>query len=253
MSFLLGGVQKAGTTALARWLAAHPRLCLPVGKEAHVFDAPDFNEAASAQWVDARYAVHHPEPHDDGVLYGDATPIYLFHPRLIARIARYNPAMRWLVLLRDPVERAISHWAMERGRGAERLPLWAAVLAEPFRLAGHRDDFADDSPLRTHSYAARGDYARQLDCLFAHFPRTQVLLIDNAELRAEPAACLHRVHAFLGVEVVPPPDFAPVFAGDYRVPGRFALGRLLLRWRLLAARRRLRTTYGIDWPYRPSS
>lgn len=248
MRFLIGGVQKAGTTALAKWMAAHPRLRLPVGKEAHVFDAPDFDDAADAAAIDARYAAHFPGPREAAVLCGDATPIYLFQPRLIARIQRYNPAMRWIVLLRDPVERAISHWAMERRRGAEHLPLWAAVLAEPFRLAGHRDDLSDGSPLRTHSYVARGDYARQLDCLYAHFPPRQVLLLNNVDLRDDPARCLQRVYAFLDVEAVPAPDLAPVFTGDYRPPGRFAPGRLLLHWRLAGARRRLRAAYEIGWP-----
>ena len=108
--FLLGGVQKAGTSALARYLSTHPRLRLPIDKEAHVFDAPDFDEGWTPEQVDRRYA----DRFDDagaGAIHGDATPFYVMHPRVVARIARYNPGMRWIVLLRDPVERARSRSA----------------------------------------------------------------------------------------------------------------------------------------------
>ena len=55
IAFVVGGVQKAGTSALAQYLRASPGLRLPTDKEAHVFDAPDFDEAWSAAEVDARH------------------------------------------------------------------------------------------------------------------------------------------------------------------------------------------------------
>jgi len=245
--FVIGGAQKCGTSALASYLAEHTGLALPAGKEAHVFDAPDFDEAWDAGAVDRRYAEHfaHAPPE---ALCGDATPIYLFHPRSIARIARYNPAMRWIVLLRDPVERALSHYWMERGRGTETWPLWPALLAERWRLRGHRDDFAPDSPLRRFSYRARGDYARQLDALFARFPREQVLILLAHDLAKRPGPCLERVYAFLEVD---PPAQAPaarsVFSGDYpRWPAK-SLRRRLLERLMRRPRRDLLARYGIGF------
>lgn len=250
LHFVIGGAQKAGTTALAQYLAAHPQLRLPRAKEAHVFDAADFDEGASAAWIDARYATHFDagNPSAAGVRFGDATPIYLFHPLLVQRIARYNPALRWIVLLRDPADRALSHYHMERARGAERWPLWPALLCERWRLRGHADDFSDASPLRTHSYRARGDYARQLDALYRAFPREQVLVLMSATLRQNPAACVAQVCHFLGVEPLShAPQPAQVFVGDYPRPGRFSPTRCLLRWLLRRERRQLRQRYGIDF------
>src|SRR3546814_8903849 len=107
LSFVIGGAQKAGTSALARYLGAHPAIRLPRDKEAHVFDAPAFDEAGTAAQIDARFATHFdPADQAHASLYGDATPIYLFHERFVQRIARYNPALRWHILLRDPVDRA---------------------------------------------------------------------------------------------------------------------------------------------------
>lgn len=246
ISFLVGGVQKAGTSALARYLAAHPRLRLPRDKEAHVFDTTDFDDQWTPAQVDRRYASLFDEAADDVALLGDATPFYLVHPRVVARIARYNPNMRWIVLLRDPVERALSHFHMERQRGTEHWPLWPALLLERWRLRGHHEDLRRSSPLRRHGYRLRGDYARQLDVLHAHFPRAQVLLLRSERLREQPDACMREVCAFLGID--PPAadaSYPPVFVGDYPPPGRWTRG--LLRWLLRHERRALRDRYGISF------
>lgn len=245
IAFLIGGVQKAGTTALARYLAAHPRLQLPADKEAHVFDSTDFDDAWTPAQVDQRYASLFEAGNGDALL-GDATPFYLVHPRVVARIARYNPDMRWIVLLRDPVERALSHFHMERQRGKERWPLWPALLLERWRLRGHHDDLRRSSPLRRHGYRLRGDYAHQLDVLYEHFPRAQVLLLRSERLREQPAACVREACTFLGVQ--PPAmgaSYPPVFVGDYRPPGRWTRG--LLRWLLRHERRAMQSRYGISF------
>lgn len=248
IGFLIGGVQKSGTTALARHLADHPELALPKNKEAHVFDAPGFDDRWSTAEIDARYAPHFPACATGKVVHGDATPMYLFHPLLVQRIARYNPAMRWIVMLRHPVERAYSHYRMERRRGEERWPMWPALLLERCRLRGKWDDLGPGSAIRRFSYRARGDYATQLDTLYRHFPSTQVLLVRDTWLASDPAATLARIQTFLGVKVMEPSgEFTRVFEGGYE-----PLQRGSLRWRLLCAlmRRELvtaRRRYGIDW------
>lgn len=246
LQFMLGGVQKSGTTALARYLAAHPGIALPRDKEAHVFDAPDFDESWRPETIDERL-----RPLFDGTSLtpccGDATPITCFHPRLIERTRRYNPRLRWVVLLRDPVERALSHYFMERARGAERWPLLTAMLAERWRLRGHEDDFSGDSPLRKWSYAARGRYVRQLDALYAAFPSEQILLLRSLDLHARPAETATRVLSFLGLPALPDSTvFARHFEGGYRQPGPYSPARVYLRWCLRGEATALRQRYGID-------
>jgi len=244
LAFVVGGVQKGGTTALATALARHPAIAMPRDKELHAFDAPGYDERWDSAAVDARIAPAFAPPRP-GVLHGDATPLSVYHPAVVRRIARYNPAMRWIVLLRDPVERAISHYRMERQRGVETRSLLRAVLAEPQRLRGSRDDFSHGAAWRWASYVDRGRYARQLDTLFAHFPRTQVLLLRSSDLLREPGAVLARTLAFLGV---PPAPIAVErsFVGGYPAPSRLDPGRLLLRWRLRGEVRRLRQRHGVD-------
>lgn len=215
VNFLIGGAQKCGTSALAAYLGQHPELGLPAGKEAHVFDSADFDDDFDSAAVDEIYASHFrhcPQRR----WYGDATPLYLFHPVLVRRIACYNPAMKWIVLLRHPVDRAISQYRMERRRGAETWPLLPALLLERWRLRRHGDDWSPDSPLRRYSYRSRGDYARQLDELHRHFPGRQILIVKTEELRQSPESALPKVYAFLGV-ACPEPLPAPlrVFEGEY--------------------------------------
>ena len=126
IGFVIGGVQKGGTTALARFVSRHPALQLPDCKEAHVFDSPDFDESWGVEQIDERYGEHFPDGWHPEMLYGDATPIYCLHPHFVRRIAAYNPDMRWIVILRHPVERAISQYRMERARANESWPLWPA-------------------------------------------------------------------------------------------------------------------------------
>jgi len=246
IQFVIGGVQKGGTTALAHFLSAHPGLALPRGKEAHVFDAPDFNENWTPAQVDERYAQHFDPA--TGALHGDATPLYCFHPTLVRRIAAYNPAMRWILLLRHPVERAVSHYRMECRRGDERWPFWPAMMLERWRLHGHRDDFSSGSPLRHYSYRARGDYARQLDTLYAHFRPEQVLLLRNETLAQTPEHAMQKVWDFLGVEPAASREsYERVFEGGYPALHHGGLRFRMLRWLMTPEILRAQRRYGLHW------
>jgi hypothetical protein len=211
VNFLIVGAQKAGTTALASFLAQHPDVCMSRRKEVHVFDAPDYRDTR-AFW-DERYAEQFPHYRGQRCV-GEATPSYMYFPFVAERIYRYNPGMRLIALLRNPAERAISHYAMEIGRNTERLPLIAALAAERFRLSRPTETLGWKCSLRTHSYLDRGFYSRQLERLFQYFSRDQVLILRTDDLLAHHVATLENVYEFLGVsrpdrfpqpEVIRPP------------------------------------------------
>ena len=245
VGFLIGGVQKAGTTALARYLAEHPAIVLPRGKEAHVFDAPDFDEQWTPSDIDGRYADHFDAATVEA-RYGDATPIYCFHPAFVRRIAAYNPAMRWILLLRHPVDRAISQYHMERARGDEHWPFWPAMLLERWRLRGHEENVSPASPMRHFSYRARGDYARQLDVLFSHFPREQVLLLHSRDLAGAPDQVLSRVFEFLDVLPLVGTSYPKVFEGHYTPLPRTGWRWRFLAWLMRRPLREARERYGLN-------
>lgn len=203
VSFLIAGVQKGGTTALYDYLADYPDVALSQPKEVHFFDE-------TRDWSRPDYAAYHAHfPPADGRPCGEATPIYLYWPASLERIAAYNPAMRLVVTLRDPVARAWSHWRMEYARGAEREPFAWCIRQGRQRLFdaqpwGHH---------REYSYVERGFYAEQLARLFALFPREQVLILRAEDLRADPAATLGAVRRFLGLPEMAAPDHRDVHVG----------------------------------------
>ena len=190
VDFMVIGVQKAGTTALFDHLGDEPGVALSDVKEVHFFDDE------SLDWERPDYELYHRRfPPPDGRLRGEATPIYAYWPSGLERIAAYNPAVRLVLMLRDPVERAWSHWRMEYARGVETEPFaWCIrqgrqrlFAAEPW---GHHREF---------SYVERGFYGEQVDRLLRIFPRDQLLILQAEALRTDPTQVLAELRAFLGL------------------------------------------------------
>ena len=102
VNFIVVGVQKAGTTALFDYLGDSPAVALSKVKEVHFFDDE------TVDWSKPDYGPYHAqfESSAPAALHGEATPIYLYWPGSLERIAAYNPDIRLIVMLRDPVERA---------------------------------------------------------------------------------------------------------------------------------------------------
>jgi hypothetical protein len=189
VKFLIGGVQKGGTTALHRYLGDLPGVQMAGVKETHFFDDE------TVDWARPDYGAYHAVfPPPDGRPRGEATPIYTYWPNCFERIRRYNPAMKLVLLFRDPVERAWSQWRMEYARGWEREPFGWCIRGGRARV---------DSPEapgfhRVFSYVERGFYGAQLERLFAIFPREQVLLLRSEDLDRDPEATLVNICRFIG-------------------------------------------------------
>jgi len=211
VNFLIVGTQKGGTTALAQFLSLHPDICFAPIKEVHFFDY-DRNYQKGIDY----YHSFFPNYTNQRAI-GEATPIYMYLPHVAPRIARYNPQMKLIVLLRHPIDRAYSHYQMERQRGWEVLPFALAVALEPLRLALPQNLEDERAPRRVFSYCDRGFYCRQLRRLYAHFPPAQVLVLLQSDLSTHHAETLRRVYEFL--ELPPPPHLPPpqkILAGTYQ-------------------------------------
>ena len=198
LSFMIVGAQKCGTSALTHFLSQHPEIGMASPKEVHIFDGPSYSSDWTPEQIDQRYGQH--VEHCAGArILGEATPSYMFVPEIGRDLARYNPDLKLIVLLRDPVERAISHYYMEKGRGRERRPLWLALLREPFWLRRCRNARVQGSVTQRCSYRTRGLYSLQLRNLYRFFHPDQVLIVRSRELLEHHDAVLRRIFAFLGV------------------------------------------------------
>ncbi|MEV7226885.1 sulfotransferase [Polymorphospora sp. NPDC051019] len=202
--FLVIGGQRCGTTSLYHYLAAHPRIRTGTGKELQYFT---LHHRRGTRWYRAHFPRTGPGEHTF-----EASPYYLFHPEVPARVAAALPEARFVALLRDPVERAYSHYLHTRSYGAEPLDFAAALAAEPDRLAAALragpDSRTAHAALRNHSYAARGRYAEQLERWFAAVPRERVLVLRSEDLYAEPARVYADVLRFLDLDPYTPDGFA---------------------------------------------
>lgn len=190
IDFVLAGAQKAGTTALHYFLEQHPAISLPDAQELHFFD----NEEIFSGRPDYRELHRRFRPTRRSVVAGECTPIYLYWRPVMERIWNYNRRMKLIVVLRNPVERAFSHWNMQRERGLDTLDFLDAIEAEPARQEASR-------PLqsRRFSYVDRGMYSVQLERVFQFFPREQIHILKYETFRDEQKQSLAAVSNFLGV------------------------------------------------------
>ena len=208
-SFLILGAQRSGTTSLYRYITSHPRVFPALRKEVHYFD---FQYDKGRRW----YLAHFPAASarlkcDSNPLTGEATPYYLVHPLAPHRVWEFNPAMKLIVILRDPVERAFSHYRHEAHQGVEPLSFEAALEMEVERLSG-ADALLRRAPhyySYSHhhfSYLDRGRYAHYLQAWLDRFPSRQLLVLKSEDMFVDANKVANEVFAFLEL----PPHRLPV-------------------------------------------
>jgi len=218
---LLIGAQKAGTSSLYAAICQHPQFVPPSRQEVHYFDGglrPQVDQFARGEpWYRAHF------PRTARLRPGDKTlecsPLYLFSPLAPERIRALLPSVRLIALLRDPTERAISHYFHERRLGMEPLGLLAALQAEDARVdpALQARDYRHPAFVH-HTYKARGHYAVQLERYLRVFDRSQLLVVRSEDFFADPVRTLAEVFAFTGVRSdVVIPDLRPRNVAPNRV------------------------------------
>ena len=159
--FVVVGAQKAGSTSLFAYLAAHPSVDQPLVKEINYFDQ---RPEKGQNW----YRRHFPlRESASGHITGEASPMYMVHPLAMDRISRDLPEVKVIAILREPVSRLISHYRHSVRLGHETLSLAAAIEAEPLRVkpdleALEKNPFHQANALLMHSYVTRSRYFEQI-------------------------------------------------------------------------------------------
>lgn len=223
-TFLIIGTAKAATTSLYHYLTQHPGIFMSPVKEPRFFHvegqapapAGSVNEGMNPETVytladyEALFAEAHPEQ-----ARGEASPVYLYSPRAAARIHHHMPDARLVAVLRDPADRAHSHYLHLRRLGREPCEDFAEALAqEEARIAAGWE--------WSWHYRRMGYYDAQLARYAARFGPEQVRVYLYEDVQQDPDAVVRNLLAFIGAD----PDIAVDTAAEYNTGGAPGSGLL---------------------------
>ena len=196
-SFLVIGAQKCGTTSLFNYLLQHPSIRAPVKKEVGYFSS-NFNKGI--EWYQSFFPIAWHQ--DRQYLTGEASTGYIYHPHAPYRIANTIPQVKLIALLRNPVDRAYSHYHHTVRMGKEDLPFAEAIEAEEERVGEIKAKMLEDGnyydkSYHYYTYLSRGIYVEQLKPWLKLFPQQQLLILKSEDFFARSALTLQRVLNFL--------------------------------------------------------
>lgn len=237
------GAGKAGTSSLHVYLDSHPDISMSIQKEPHILSAVDYTTESLTGYAPLF------GPNADGAVYrGESSTGYFLFPHVPERMASVAPDARLVFMLRNPVDRAMSHYR------------WLVSLGEVragFRATFERDMHETPDPRQTttgnYGYIYQeGRYGSNLSRFLDHFERRQIHLVETNQLRTDPASTLAACWRFLELQT-PPGTAAQVLENQTRsvarprlrswvgrrvaAPGRVTVGTRTLVSRVLGAER----------------
>jgi len=204
--FIIVGAQKCGTGSLYHYLKKHPNISPSVIKEIQFFSN---NFHKGILWYKSFFPslirkYYYKYILNRNIISGEATPFYIIHPRAIKMIAATIPNVKLILLLRNPVDRAYSHYHHSVRRGCETLNFEDAIEKEKERINEEYDKMLKNelnisSSFAAYSYLMRGKYINQVERLFHYIPRNRVLIIKSENFFEDPPKELQKVFSFLNV------------------------------------------------------
>ena len=205
--FLIIGAQKAGTSSFYKYLIQHPQVIGTEKKECHFFDD---NYIKGIPF----YKTFFPDIQNN-IVIGEATPNYLFHPQVAKRIRNHFPSAKLIILLRNPIDRAISHYYHNRKYPArEPLSMSHAFKFERLRIKVDyqrmcMDESFNSQKVKYFSYLKRGEYYIQLKRYFDLFPYENIAIYQSEKFFDDPIKILQMAFQFLEIDTYVPKDLKP--------------------------------------------
>ncbi len=204
--FLIIGAQKCGTSSLYYCFKFHPEIKRPIQKEIHYFNT---NYDKGIIWYKAHFPLKSSQH-----LTGEATPDYVFNLEAPARVKAFNPDIKLIMLVRDPIIRAYSAYQMNRRRGIEESQTFEDAINYELE---NQESYGDTTNTyrENHFYLARGLYAKQLSLWNKEFDKSQIHVVKSEDFFLQPAETLANIHQFLGIRKDVPSTFKPMNVGSY--------------------------------------
>jgi Sulfotransferase domain len=192
------GIQKAGTTTLDDWLAQHPQIyCYESLKDVMLFF-----RFKSVEEILQRMEKE-PAPYKDQAVVLQSAVNYIFYPQYLEQLSKMSPGAKLILILRNPVDRAVSSYAYFTKMLREKRPMQEALLYEPKEVTVFSKDNSD------FTYIEHGFYAKQIKDCFNYFSKAQLLVLDYDDLARNPQKLLQQTFSFLGIDETFQPDLTP--------------------------------------------
>lgn len=192
--FMIIGVAKCGTTSLYQYLAQHPQLLTPRSKEVKYFGME--HQKYGLEWYLKQFPLK--KKREKGKLAFEATPTYIYLKSAAKTISFLYPGMKSIVILRDPVKRAYSHWTWLQPHSVN--PAKHVLDNRSFEKAIEQELNNVNAISKAHRYLDRGIYARQLKEWYKYFDEEQILILDFGNLKHHLRQTMATVTEFLNIE-----------------------------------------------------
>ena len=190
--FIIIGAMKSATSAIYEYLMQHPQVKRRLPKELHFFTL-DYEKGLD--WYLSQFTYDTEDTIGQKLLIGEASPSYLPSQKAPGRIYKFFPNVKLIISLRNPTDRAISHYYHQRNRVKDE--------KRPIELAFSPQEIADSAKKpysKTKSYLNPGKYATQIKNWFDIFPRNQILILDYENLEKKPDLFTKRIFNFLDIQ-----------------------------------------------------
>ncbi|MDX2272970.1 MAG: sulfotransferase [Cyanobacteriota bacterium] len=200
--FIIVGAQKAGTTSLYKYLQSHPSVVLPpdVWKEIHYFNEK-YNRGSL--WYKSNFPI---KSRNNFYLTFEASPNYMFYPHSASRITQACPNAKIIFLLRNPVDRAYSHYNHNLTYQRESRSFERAIEEDSSKIEGELQKMLNDQHFYSKycmdfAYLHKSIYVDQLARFLSCFPRNNILVLETEKLFGDTHNVFLEVQKFLNLPI----------------------------------------------------
>ena len=193
VDFFIVGAPKAGTTSLFHYLDEHPEIGMSSQKEPDYFSDKDIQNRGmyyGKNRIDTIEKYHDLFDDTNSKLKGEGSVSYLFYNNVPAKIKEYNPNAKIIIMLRNPIDRAFSHYLMDYRLG---------VVSNTFEDIVFKQSKHKHASLFYQQYVKVSEYTVQIERYLDFFSADNILVIDYEDFKEDVLGVVNKTFLFLGV------------------------------------------------------
>tara|TARA_B100000401_G_scaffold438439_1_gene387114 strand:- start:99 stop:959 length:861 start_codon:yes stop_codon:yes gene_type:complete len=217
VDFFIVGAPKAGTTSLYHYLSEHPETDMSILKEPNYFSEKSIkdNDLYYKSYSIKKLSRYHSLFKNNNLIKGEASVSYLYYKDVAKSIKAYNSSARIIIMLRDPIERAFSHYLMDFRLGLIN-DTFENIILQKSNLSNSKTYF--------QQYVKLGEYTNQIKRYFNEFPSEQILVVDYDDFKNKTSDVVKKVYKFLKIDI----NFSPELNNKHNA--RFIVNNRLLKF-----------------------